>query len=88
MNDLETMLAKVARAPLPALDGIDAAVLARIAARPDASTRTGLGAMTVLVALGIGIAGAGVPTAQAVSPLAALGPAATLAPSTLLVGEP
>lgn len=88
MNDLETMLSRVAHAPLPALDGIEAGVLARIAARPDASTRTGLGAMTVLVALGIGVVGAGVPTAPAVSPLAALGPVAALAPSTLLVGEP
>ncbi|MBI0476949.1 hypothetical protein D9601_16470 [Sphingomonas sp. MA1305] len=91
MDDLDAVLTRLARAPVPAsLDGIEARVLARIAARPAARAGMGLGAMTIAVALGMGILGAGVPAkeASAASTLSPLGPVSPLAPSTLLVGAP
>ena len=91
MNDLDEMLTKLAMAPVPAdLDGIEARVLARIAARPRARIGMGVGAMTIGIALVMGIVGAGVPIRQAsaLSPLSPLGPVSPLSPSTLLVGAP
>jgi len=91
MNDLDAMLSKLAMAPVPAsLDGMEARVLARIAAQPMARSGMGVGAMTIAVALVMGVLGAGVPVkdASAMSPLFPLGPVSPLAPSTLLVGEP
>jgi hypothetical protein len=91
MNDLDAMLTKLAMAPVPAgLDGMEARVLARIVARPMARVGMGIGAMTIAIALVMGIVGAGVPTQQAsaMSPLSLLGPASPLAPSTLLLGAP
>ena len=90
MDDLDAMLMRLARAPVPAsLDGIESKVLARIAARPVASAGIGVGAVAIAVALGMGVFGAGVPARQTgVSPLSPLGPVSALAPSTLLAGEP
>ncbi len=91
MDDLDAMLTRLAQVPLPSgVDGIDARVLARIAARPVASAGMGIGAITVAAALVFGIVGAGIPTreARAISPLSPLGPTSPLAPSTLLVGTP
>jgi hypothetical protein len=91
MNDLDEMLTKLAMAPVAAdLDGMEAKVLARIAARPLARIGMGVGAMTIATALVMGIVGAGVPTRQAsaMSPLSPLGPVSPLAPSTLLLGAP
>ena len=91
MDDLDTMLMRLAQAPMPAsLDGIEAKVLARIAARPTARVGFGIGAVTIAAALIMGIFGAGIPAKQAgaSSPLSPLGPVSPLAPSTLLVGEP
>ena len=91
MDDLNAMLTRLASAPVPAsLDDVEAKVLARIASRPVTSAGIGVGVGTIAVALVIGIVGAGVPAreASASSALSSLGPAASLAPSTLLVGEP
>lgn len=91
MNNLDAVLMRLAYAPVPeSLDGIEARVLARIAARPVARAGMGLGAMTIAVALVMGIVGAGVPAkeASAASSLSPLGPVSPLAPSTLLVGAP
>ena len=52
MDDLDTMLMRLAQAPMPAsLDGIEAKVLARIAARPTARVGFGIGAATIAGAL-------------------------------------
>jgi len=91
MNDLDAMLTKLAMAPEPAtLDGIEASVFARIAARPRVGVSKGMGAATIAVALAVGIFGAGVSPehASAMSSLSPLGPVSALAPSTLLLGEP
>ena len=90
MNDLDAVLKKLARAPAPAsLDGIEDRVLARIAARPAVRVGMGVGAMTIAVALVMGMVGAGVPAKEAdATSLSPLGPGSPLAPSTLLVGAP
>ena len=91
MDDLDAVLTRMAHAPVPAsLDGIEARVLARIAARPTARAGMGIGAMTIAAALVMGAFGAGFPAreAGAVSALSPLGPVSPLAPSTLLVGAP
>lgn len=90
MDDIDSALARLAGAPVPAaLDGLEARVLARIGTRPMArEAGIGIGVVTI-AALAIGVAGAGVPaTASAVSPLAPLGGSSALAPSTLLAGTP
>ena len=89
MNDLDAMLSRLAQAPTPAgLDALEAKVLARIAARPMTSIGMGFGAMTIAVALGMGVLGAGVHAREVstMSPLFPLGPVSPLAPSTLLLG--
>lgn len=90
MDDLDAVLMKLARAPAPAsLDEIEDRVLARIAIRPGARVGMGVGAMTIAVALVMGIVGAGVPAKEAgATSLSPLGPVSPLAPSTLLVGAP
>ena len=91
MNDLDMMLMRLASAPVPdGLEGMEARVLARITARPSARIGVGFGATTIAAALAIGVVGAGFPStkARATSALAYLGPTSSLAPSTLLVGEP
>ena len=91
MDDLDKALAKLAGAPVPAaLDDIEAGVLARVRRRPTfRETGLGIGVVTTIAALAIGVVGAGVPapTSSAAS-LAPLGGSSPLAPSTLLVGEP
>ncbi|MEG3126050.1 hypothetical protein [Sphingomonas sp. GB1N7] len=91
MDDLDTALARLAHAPVPAsLDGIEARVMARIAARPAAHAGLGIGAVTIAAALVMGIVGAGFPAqpARAISSFSPLGPGSPLAPSTLLGGAP
>lgn len=91
MDDLDEALARLAGAPAPAaLDGIEARVLARIGARPTvARAGFGVGVATTIVALGIGVAGAGMPaTAGQAGSLSPLGGSSPLAPSTLLIGTP
>lgn len=89
MNDLDEVLARLGRAPVPtALDQLEARVLARIAPRPVARADLGIGAIMV-AALGIGMVGAFVPaSAGSAAPVSALGADASLAPSTLLDGTP
>lgn len=89
MDDLDALLTRLAQAPVPtSLDGMEARIFARIAARP-ARARIGIGSAAIAVALGMGVVGAGVPAREtSVSPLSLLGPVSTLAPSTLLGGEP
>jgi hypothetical protein len=89
MDDLDRTLAKLAGAPVPAeLAIIDARVLARIGARPDARA-AGLGiGMVAVAALVIGMAGARLPApVRAGASLAPLGGVSPLAPSTLLATE-
>jgi len=89
MDDLDRALARLAVVPAPgALDGIDAAVFARIEARATPRVgAAGIGAVAV-VALTIGMIGAELPaTAQPAVSLAPLSGTSPLAPSTLLVGE-
>lgn len=91
MHDLDAMLMRLAQAPVPAhLDGIEARVLARIAARPAVRVGMGAGAMTIAAALVIGVIGAGVPAreARAAYTLSPLSPVSPLAPSALLLGAP
>lgn len=90
MDDIDSALARLADAPVPpALEGLEARVLARISTRPQVrGAGIGIGVVTI-AALAIGMAGAGVPaTASAVAPLAPLGGSSALAPSTLLSGTP
>lgn len=90
MDDLDRALARLAAAPAPrTLDGIDAAVFARIEAQATPGVgAVGIGAMAV-VALTIGMIGAELPaTAQPAVSLAPLSGSSPLAPSSLLVGEP
>ena len=91
MDDLDALLARLAHAPLPpALDNLEARVLARIAAQPAVRSEFGFGAVAIGAAMTMGVAGAGVPAAPvfAVSTLAPLGPNSPLAPSVLLMGAP
>ncbi|QQV78822.1 hypothetical protein H5J25_03875 [Sphingomonas aliaeris] len=86
MNDLDEALTRLARAPVPELDGLEARVLAQIAT--PRATQAGLGIGAIMVAaLAIGMIGAGFPAspsaAASISPLGANSP---FAPSTLLVG--
>jgi len=90
MDELDIALTRLARAPVPAgLDGIEARVVARTAARPGVDAGSGLGAMTIAVALVMGIV-AGMPAREAypVVSLSPLGGVSPLAPSTLLAGAP
>lgn len=89
MDDLDRTLARLAEAPAPpALDVVEARVLARIGAPPSARTGAlGLAAVT-LAGLAIGLVGADFPAAASPAPsFSPLGGSMALAPSTLL-GEP
>ena len=90
MDNLDAVLMRLAQSPVPAsLDGIEARVLARIAARPAVRVGMGVGTMTIAVALIMGMVGAGVPANQAsATSLSPFGPVSPLAPSTLLLGAP
>lgn len=89
MDDLDRVLARLADAPAPAaLDTIDAAVFAGVAARTEARRGAiGVGAIAA-AALTIGMVGGELPAgAQPAVSLAPLAGGSSLAPSTLLVGE-
>jgi len=91
MDDLDAALARLAHAPLPpALDHLEARVLARIAAQPAVRTEFGFGAATIGAAMIMGFVGAGLPAAPAyaVPTLTPFGPSSPLAPSTLLMSAP
>jgi hypothetical protein len=91
MDDLDAALARLAHAPLPpALDNLEARVLARIAAQPAVRAGFGFGAATIGAAMIMGVVGASLPAAPAyaVSTLTPFGPSSPLAPSTLLLGAP
>lgn len=87
MDDIDEALTRLARAPVTvALDGMEARVLARIAAPPATRAGLGIGAITV-AALAIGMIGAGFPAApSSAAPLSPFGANSPFAPSTLLVG--
>lgn len=89
MDDIDGALSRLAQAPVPpALDALEARVLARISAAPPSRTGVGVGVITV-AALAIGMASAGIPVAAGTAaPLSPLGPDSALAPSTLLAGTP
>jgi hypothetical protein len=89
MNELDTVLMRLAQAPLPAgLTAIDEAVLARVAASAVSRARRGVGFATISAALAMGIAGAGMPSREAsATSLAPLGPISPLSPAALLGGE-
>lgn len=91
MDDLDKALATLASEPVPAaLDDIEAGVFARVGSRPTArQAGFGIGIVTTIASLAIGIVGAGTPaTASSAASLVPLGGSFPLAPSTLLVGEP
>ncbi len=86
MNDLDDALTRLALAPVPALDGLEARVLARIATPRAAQAGIGIGAITI-AALAIGMVGAGFPASPSIAaPLSPFGANSPFAPSTLLVG--
>lgn len=90
MNDIDEMLARLAREPVhPGLGGIEAGVFARIGEARAARAGVGMGALAIVVAVGMGVAGAGAPpaTAQPRAPLSPFGLSTPLAPSSLLVGD-
>lgn len=89
MQDLDKMLARLAAEPDPAgLQGIEAAVLARLGAAPRAAAGLGVGAAIVLASLGLGVvsAGSAAMNTQARAQVVPLGLSTSLAPSALLVG--
>lgn len=91
MDDLDRALARLAGVPAPAaLDGLEARVLARIGARPTvAKAGFGIGVVTTIAALAIGVVGAGMPaTPGRAATLGPLDGSSSLAPSTLLIGTP
>ena len=84
MNNLDDMLARLAREPVhPRLDGIETGVFACIGEAQSARAGIGMGAFAVVVAIGMGVTGAGAPpvSAQARAPLSPLGLSTPLAPS-------
>ena len=84
MTDIDAVLARMAVEPVPAgLAAIDSVVLARIAAGPATTVGTGIGLLAILIAAGLGLAGAGVPSAPAQAALP-FGIGGAPAPSTLL----
>jgi len=88
---LDDQLAGLAAEPVPAaLDRLDAAVLARIGAVRTRSIGLGIGAVAVMVALDMGVAGGHAsPTGAGTrAGIPALGSDQPLAPSTLLAPSP
>ncbi|KHL25370.1 hypothetical protein PK98_01200 [Croceibacterium mercuriale] len=89
MQDLDQMLARLTAEPDHAgLQGIEAAVLARLGEPPRATLGFGIGAVIVLSSLGLGVVSAGSPaiTIEAEGQVAPLGLGTALAPSALLAG--
>ncbi|WP_309612355.1 hypothetical protein [Sphingomonas sp.] len=89
MNELDTILMRLAQAPLPAgFAAIEEVVLARVAAGAAYRTRRGVGIATIAVALVMGIAGAVMPSREvAATPLTPFGPISPLSPAALLGGN-
>jgi hypothetical protein len=89
MNDLDTVLKKLAQAPLPAgLAAIDERVFARVAASATYRYRRAFGLATISAALFIGVTGAVMPSRDAAATsLAPLGPMSPLSPAALLGGD-
>ena len=86
MDDIDEALTRLARAPVPALDGIEARVLAQIGMPRASRGGFGVGAITV-AALAIGMIGSGFPASPSTAaPLSPFGANSPLAPSTLLAG--
>lgn len=91
MDDIDELLGRLAHAPVPdAFDGLEARVLDRLSAPSTPRMGLGVGAVAILGALAMGMAGAGLPGASAAAraPLSPFGPSLPLAPSTLLAGVP
>jgi len=88
MDSLDSVLMRVAHAPVPAsVEEIDVRVLARIAAQPAMRLGMGVGGMTIAIALMMGMVGASVPAQEAsTASLTPLAPVSSLAPSSLLLG--
>lgn len=88
MTDLDDLLERLARAPVPArLATMEAEMLARIAALPTgaaAGIGSGIGMLAIVIAAGLGVVGATVPAAPAHA--TPFGMTDALAPSTLLAG--
>jgi hypothetical protein len=86
MNDLDTLLSRMKYLPVdPRVNGIDDAVLARLAQRAQARVSVRAMALVAVFSLGVGVVGSIFPA----QPLRAgsafpLGGPAALAPSTLL----
>jgi hypothetical protein len=89
MNELDTVLMRLAQAPLPAgLAAIDERVLARVATGAAYRVRRGVGIASISAALVMGVAGAVMPSREAAATsLAPLGPISPLSPAALLGGE-
>lgn len=91
MDELDRMLARLAHAPTPAaLDDLEAQVLDRLSASSTLRAGVGTGALAIVGALIMGVAGAGLPAASSAAgvPLSPFGSGSPLAPSTLLAGLP
>ena len=84
--DLDSNLARLARAPMPDLSAIDGAALA-VRARAEARQARGTLAAAMVAALGIGIVGGMQAPVQAEVPMAAFGPALSLTPLIALGQE-
>ncbi len=91
-DDLDRALAKLAAMPADArLEGLDVAVMARIASNAgDARRGARIGAAATFCALAMGVIGStvlGVPVPARASGVAPFGVSVPLAPSTLLAGD-
>lgn len=89
MTDLDTVLMRLAAAPLPAsLEFIDERVFSGVAAVRTRHVARGLGVMSIGAALVMGVAGAAMsPRETGVTSLAPLGPVPALSPAALLGAE-
>lgn len=91
MKDLDSMLAKLRTAPsATSLDDVQLRVLARIAERPRRARRaSAVELLALTLALAAGMVGGGMPaSADPAGSLTPLGSDFSLAPSTLLLGNP
>ena len=88
MTDLDNMLSRLALAPVHSgLAAIDDAVLTRLSLRAAQIPGSAVG-LAAVVALLIGVAGAGLPSARAeAAPVTPFGLSSALAPSSLLAGS-
>lgn len=87
MNDLDTILMRLARTPVPdALAAIDRRVFRGVAARREQRVRRKIGLMSISAALLIGVVSTAMPYGEAPtsSSLAPLGTISPLSPASLL----